>query len=152
MYIASQVASAEEISKLKEVFISIDTNGDGRISKDELRDKYLSIMKESGTESEVEKIMNEVDTDKNGFIDYNEFLKAALDKRLMNSRENLAAAFNVFDKDNSGSISASELRSVLGEGLDTTDNVWSEILGEADSNQNGEIDIKEFEALVMSKL
>eukprot|EP00358_Blepharisma_japonicum_P006464 CAMPEP_0202940822 /NCGR_PEP_ID=MMETSP1395-20130829/931_1 /ASSEMBLY_ACC=CAM_ASM_000871 /TAXON_ID=5961 /ORGANISM="Blepharisma japonicum, Strain Stock R1072" /LENGTH=109 /DNA_ID=CAMNT_0049635521 /DNA_START=1104 /DNA_END=1433 /DNA_ORIENTATION=+ len=109
-------------------------------------------MKESGTESEVEKIMNEVDTDKNGFIDYNEFLKAALDKRLMNSRENLAAAFNVFDKDNSGSISASELRSVLGEGLDTTDNVWSEILGEADSNQNGEIDIKEFEALVMSKL
>lgn len=51
------------------------------------------------------------------------------------------AAFNVFDKDGSGTISADELRQVmksLGENL--TDEEIDEMIREADKDENGTID------------
>lgn len=51
------------------------------------------------------------------------------------------AAFAVFDRDGSGTISASELKAVmksLGENL--TDAEIDEMIGEADKNRNGTID------------
>lgn len=57
--------------------------------------------------------------------------------------EETRAAFNVFDKDGSGTISASELRDVmksLGENL--TDAEIDEMIREADKDNNGTIDCK----------
>ena len=48
------------------------------------------------------------------------------------SLENLKAAFNVFDVDGSGSISADELRRVLEGGADSNDEVWSKLIEEID--------------------
>ena len=65
---------------------------------------------------EVERITREVDTDGSGFIDYSEFIRSTLDTRKLMSAKNLEAAFQVFDYNGSGTISASELRRVLDGG------------------------------------
>ena len=55
------------------------------------------------------------------------------------------AAFEVFDKDGSGTISADELRTVmksLGENL--TDDEINEMIREADKDGNGSIDCESF--------
>mmetsp|Transcript_18122 Transcript_18122/g.18114 ORF Transcript_18122/g.18114 Transcript_18122/m.18114 type:complete len:175 (+) Transcript_18122:910-1434(+) len=151
-FLTSQMATSEETKELRQVFVSIDSNGDGKLSKKELMAKYIEMMGEDEAKSEVKRIMKEVDTDKSGYIDYNEFIKATFNSQMLISKENLRAAFNIFDTDKSGTINASELRNILCHGKSTPDDVWNEILREVDSNGNGEIDIKEFEALVMSKL
>ena len=69
-YIATQCISANDIKELREAFREIDTNGDGRLSRDELLAKYSKMMGVVEAEDEVDRIMNEVDTDQNGFIDY----------------------------------------------------------------------------------
>jgi calcium-dependent protein kinase len=72
-------------------------------------------------------------------------------KKVFN-KENLRIAFQMFDKDGSGSISASELRKVLENGAPTDDEVWNGIVNEVDQNGDGEIDIKEFEEIILAKI
>lgn len=62
---------------MKYVFKRFDTNGDGRISPSELAEALRSFGCDST--DEIERRMSEIDTDKDGFIDYDEvvsFVKA----------------------------------------------------------------------------
>ena len=59
---------------------------------------------------EAERIMKNCDTDKNGHIDYSEFISATIDKRKLLSKERLKHAFSIFDRDDNGYISAMEIK------------------------------------------
>ena len=86
--------------------------------------------------------INEVDVDSSGSIDFEEFLKMMSQTvKAQDFAHETRAAFNVFDKDGSGTISADELRQVmksLGENL--TDEEIDEMIREADKDNNGTID------------
>ena len=59
-------------------------------------------------------MINEVDADGNGTIDFPEFLTMMARKmRDTDSEEEIKEAFKVFDKDGNGYISAAELRHVM---------------------------------------
>lgn len=55
-------------------------------------------MGQMAAEIEVERIMNNADLDRNGHIDYSEFINATIDKRKLLSKERLKAAFQLFDR------------------------------------------------------
>lgn len=118
------------------------------LSKEELLQHYVKVMGQENAEEEVNGIMKEVDTDSSGFINYTEFLKAAMSQRLLLSSQNLRKAFDLFDKDNSGTISAAELKKVLEGGLGSDDSVWLQIVNNFDQNSDGEIDLMEFEEII----
>lgn len=61
-------------------------------------------MGHTAAELEVERIMNNADIDKNGHIDYSEFINATIDKRKLLSKERLKAAFQIFDRVSSNLI------------------------------------------------
>ena len=66
------------------------------------------------TEAELQDMINEVDVDGNGTIDFPEFLTMMARKmRDTDSEEEIKEAFKVFDKDGNGYISAAELRHVM---------------------------------------
>ena len=99
-------------------------------------------------EDEVDRIMKIADTDGSGEIDYSEWIVATMDKRKLLSNEKLEAAFNLFDKDGSGSISANEIKDVLGVGKNIDEKVWNEIIMEVDGNGDGEISFSEFKTMM----
>jgi Ca2+-binding EF-hand superfamily protein len=80
-----------------------------------------------------------VDQDQNGFISYEEFLRATIDLKDILSEKNLEEAFKQFDKNGDGSISALEIKEVLGKGLNISDNVWEDIVKQVDINNDGEV-------------
>ncbi|KAF3940049.1 Calmodulin [Dactylella cylindrospora] len=103
------------------------------------------------TDTELQDIINEVDRDNTGTIDFNEFLllMAPRDGASRDLEAELRQAFQVFDKDKTGSIDASELRAVMkaiGENL--TDEEIDEMIREADKDKNGTIDFEEFKAIM----
>ncbi len=90
-----------------------------------------------------------MDTDKNGSIDYSEFVVASIDRKKMLSKEKLERIFKMFDNDGNGTISADELKTMFDAKSDKNDQVWDELLKEADTDGNGEIDLKEFKELMI---
>ena len=66
------------------------------------------------TEAELQDMINDVDADGNGTIDFPEFLTMMARKmKDTDSEEEIKEAFKVFDKDGNGFISAAELRHVM---------------------------------------
>ena len=98
-YIATQFINKKEKERLQKVFIDLDENKDGRLSQDELISGYKMLFGEDyPAEEEVEKIMQQMDIDGNGYIDLTEFIIATTDKSSLLSREKLIASFKMFDK------------------------------------------------------
>ena len=61
-------------NELKEAFKAFDADGDGTMSKDELK-KILAKFGQHLTDAEINAAMAKVDTDGDGQIDFNEFKK-----------------------------------------------------------------------------
>ncbi|OMJ74115.1 hypothetical protein SteCoe_27035 [Stentor coeruleus] len=148
MFLATQAISHEELKVLKQDFINLDKNGDGKLSHNELLEQYIKTMDEADAKATVEKVMKEVDINHSGDIDYTEFLAACMNQNSINSKTNLQTAFSLFDKDGSGSITVDEIRTVLGSGQILDMHVWNEIIREVDQNGDGLIDLKEFFVLM----
>ena len=59
--------------------------------------------------AQYEDVMREIDVNKDGVIDYTEFITAAIDRVAMLNKQNLMHAFQLIDRDNSGMITIDEL-------------------------------------------
>lgn len=149
-FIVTQLVNKEEIQKLTQVFQSIDLNCDGKLSREELLAEYSKMKSIEEAEAAVNKIMQEVDINCSGYIDYSEFLMASLKRETLLSKENLETAFKAFDPDGSGSINISDLKQVLGQGVDSGDVIWKGIINKVDKNNDGIIDLKEFTEMMLN--
>ncbi|KAL2827217.1 hypothetical protein BDW59DRAFT_58662 [Aspergillus cavernicola] len=141
--------SAEQIAQFKEVFAVFDKDGTGDITASELGEVMRSLG-QNPTDTELQDIIDELDVDRTGTIDFDEFL-IMMSRKVKDSDPDaeLREAFAVFDQDNSGTISVDELRRVLqsiGEGA--TDADVDEMLKMADTNGDGSIDYEEFVKLM----
>jgi len=148
---ADQLTEAQ-IAEFKESFSLFDKDNDGTISTKELGGVMRSLG-QNPSEKELQEMVNEVDADGNGTIDFPEFLTMMARKmKDTDSEEEIKEAFKVFDKDGNGFISPQELKHVmtnLGERL--TEEEIDEMIREADIDGDGHINYEEFVKMMMSK-
>jgi calcium-dependent protein kinase len=143
-YIGSQLISKSEKEKLGKIFKSLDANGDGQLSKEEIMNGYEEHFGKLLNEDEIDKLFFDVDTDKSGSIDYSEFIVATMSSKKNMSEEKLTAAFKLFDTDGNGTISPDELKTVISSSGQISDETIDHILKQADENNDGEIEFDEF--------
>lgn len=114
MFLATAIESSnkhEKINKLKKYFESIDTDHSGEISSQEFHHAFKD--QEEFEDGEIESIIELIDVNKNGQIDYTEFLAGCLDYKNYRQDEILRLMFNEIDFDGSKSIEKEELKKWL---------------------------------------
>ncbi|KAG7557640.1 EF-hand domain [Arabidopsis suecica] len=139
--------SEEEIKGLKTMFENMDTDKSGSITYEELKtglNKHGSKLSETEVRQLMEAVSVSADVDRNGTIDYIEFISATMQRHRLERDEHLHKAFQHFDKDNSGYITKDELEIAMKEhGMGDEANA-KEIISEVDKNNDGKIDYEEF--------
>ena len=148
-YIVHNLVPKEDCYYLKQVFIAIDENSDGKLTKEELIKGLNIILDQKEAEEEVNRLFEIIDVDGNGFIEYEEFLRAGLDKKKILTENNLKMAFKLYDTENKGKINADDLKKILGKGADNVDdNKWQGLIDEADFDKDGEINYQDFKRIM----
>ncbi|CAI0425353.1 unnamed protein product [Linum tenue] len=139
--------SVEEVEDIKEMFKKMDTDNDGIVSIEELK---VGLRNQSQlAEPEVQLLIEAVDTNGKGTLDYSEFLAVSLHLQRMAHDEHLRKAFSYFDKDGNGYIEPEELRDALMEdGADDCTDVANDIFQEVDTDKDGKISYDEFAAMM----
>jgi calcium-dependent protein kinase len=153
-YIVHQISTNEVAKNLRNIFKQMDESGDGKLTYDELRKGWKKYFKETVSELEFEELIKSMDQDHDNYVEYEEFLRVTINKALILGEQNLEMAFNFFDKDKSGKLSADEVKHVLGIIGDDekSKNIVKDIIAEVDINNDGEISLDEFKMLMNNKL
>ncbi|OMJ68125.1 hypothetical protein SteCoe_34511 [Stentor coeruleus] len=150
-FMVSQLESHSSSKKLEQVFHKIDQNGDGKISYAELYQELIKEMTPEAAEEEAKKVMEATDVDGSGHINYTEFLRVSFEQEHLLSRENIKKTFMYFDKDGSGALEKHELTSWLCQG-GLPEDIVHDLINDADVNNDGTIDVEEFENLLFDRL
>ena len=130
---------------MEQIFKAMDLNDDGMLSMDEIKAGYEKHFGTNVDDEEIRRMFKEIDADDSGAIDYSEFLMATMTETQLLSKEKLQAAFKMFDKDGSGTISREEIKEALGQ---MDERLVEEIIKEVDENDDGEISYEEFERMM----
>ena len=139
----------EEKDRMIKAFKTLDKNGDGLITKDELLENYRLFYNGSESEEYVNEVLNKIDYNENAGIDFSEFCVANINFKKCLNEKKLRQIFNIIDKDESGNITEKELN----EFFHFTDRkeekkYLKEMISEVDVNKDGEISFEEFKAIL----
>ena len=147
-FIVNNMATKEEKNSLIKTFKALDLKGDGKLTSDELMAGYNSKGLDFSPE-EIDILINKQDINQSGFIDYTEFVAAAIDREKLLTKQRIEACFELFDKDNSGKITKDELKVMLGVNQKVDDTIWNDLIKEVDLNGYGEIELSEFKDMLL---
>jgi len=142
--------SPEEISRLFKRFQKLDTDQSGTVSLTELMD--LPELKKNPL---TERIMEVFDADRSGEVDFTEFISGMAQFSTQADIEaKLRFAFRIYDFDNDGYISNSDLFQVLqvmvGKNLKDTQlqQLVDRTMNSVDGDKDGVVSFKEFSKIV----
>ncbi|XP_034478832.1 neo-calmodulin-like [Drosophila innubila] len=144
--------SPRELLEFERAFAMLDLEKDGSVTVKELH-YFMATLGKNPSESELMAMINAVDTDGNGSIEFPEFLNTMTAKMCTcPNDEELREAFHVFDKDNSGYIGVDQIRVVM---LDLNTKVSEEeledMVREGDIDGDGYLSYEEFVELMTTQ-
>jgi calmodulin len=144
--------SEDQILDFKEAFSLFDNDNDGTISTNELG-RVLKQLGQNLSDQELKDLIEEVDMDKNGEVDFQEFV-TLMAKRLHESEteEEVMNSFKAIDTDCNGLISRAELKEFLQKhGEKVPEEELDELFHLCDIDGDGHFNVDEFFRFIYPK-
>ncbi|KAJ9537325.1 hypothetical protein OSB04_030058 [Centaurea solstitialis] len=141
--------SVEEVADIKETFEIMDTRKKGEINLEELR-IGLHKLGQQINDADLQVLMELVDLDGDGTINYGEFVAVNVHLKRMANDEHLHKAFSFFDQNQNGYIEFEELRHALSDedNVNDIEGVINAIMHDVDTDKDGRISFEEFAAMM----
>jgi calcium-dependent protein kinase len=112
-YLVHNHPELDQINNAGKLFEIIDKKGNGKINKEELFNGLNELYKSEKLKDDVDKIFENLDVNNDLYIEYEEFIRAAIDKSIFLTESSLKFAFNFFDKNGRGEITVEDLCSIF---------------------------------------
>jgi serine/threonine protein kinase len=149
-FLIHNIPDIDDIRNINKVYSNFNSTFDGKMYLKQLQEGFENYLNSKSLEkSEFDKKMKGIfdllDTNKNEFIDYEEFCRGGIDKQLFTDKDVLEFAFGFIDKDGSESISLQELRAILSK--EDNNKEVEQIIEELELGEenNGVLTFKKFE-------
>ena len=147
-YIIHNIPREKEANSAIKLFKLVNENGDGRLQKKELRKTLLKFVSEEFLEKyDFDGIFAMMDGDNKGYVNYEEFLRAALDRKKILSEDILYYAFSYFDPEESGFIKKKKIKAIFGNKIDN--NTFQCLFDEIGLDKDGKISFEKFISLLL---
>ena len=135
----------------QQAFKLFDKDGGGSIDVEELKEA-MEALGQTPTVEQIQIMVDEVDEDGSGEIEFDEFL-GLMSKQMLNSDVvyTMEKAFDIWDTDHDGRITAEQIRSILVRIPEQpTEDEIQELLDLADSDRDGMVNFNDVMAMVQS--
>ena len=146
-YVVHNLPRPKQAKTCIKLFKLANKNEDGKLLRNELKQTLLNFVSEEFLQN-FDDIFSLLDGDMNGYIDYEEFLRATIDRKLLINEKVLKLVFKFFDKENCGFIIKNRIKNDF-VGSNMTDEVFNAIFDEIDLDKDGQIDFQDFKEMMM---
>lgn len=153
-FMSSQLIMIHEKDEIDELFRALDSNCDGRLTKDELKKGYKAFLDRDLSDRELDDISSRVNFSCSGAIEYSEFVVACMKQKNLLDETRLRAAFNEFDQGSKGYLTEEDLSKALGLSRDSGARrtyTLNKIMKQIDTNKDGSISFQEFRRAMSSE-
>lgn len=152
-FIVHNIPETLSIFTILKLFRYFNLSGNCKLTKAELKKGLYNYRNEEQVNKIVDQLFLILDGDNNGFIEFEEFLRACVDKNRILTKENIWYAFKFLDDKNTNSIDVQTLmRAFDAKPNKMLEAVFNKTLNNGNLNNNGKITFHEFEQLILNTM
>ena len=148
-YLSYNFSDNKLLNELNALYNKLDKNTDFKITKSELYKAYKKA-NISITPNEIDEIVNSMDFNINGNIDYEEFIRMCIPKEKLFTEENLKNAFSMFDTEGKGFITPQKIIDFIESTKHINEDLKSQIKNEITDMADEIIDFEGFMHLMIN--
>jgi len=148
-FLVHNIPYNEEIKMILKLFLFFNESGNCKLTKEELINGLYKFTNKDIVDKTIDEIFILLDGDNNGFIEYEEFLRACINKKNILSNENLNYAFKFIDKDKSGTVCIKKIMKVFQNNNERLEEIIKNSIKEVDRDNDGIINFDEFKELML---
>ena len=144
-FLVHNLGNNDETLIILKMFRFFNKSGDCKLTKNEFTLALYGYKNKEDVDEMADIIFQRLDGDNNGYIEYEEFLRACVDKTKLMTRENLKFAFRFLDNDNTKTLGVKNiLRAFVTKPNKEIEEIFLMTLKEVDKDGDGFIKFNEF--------
>ncbi|MCQ2818889.1 MAG: protein kinase [archaeon] len=149
-YLTLNFLNKKEEVLLQNFYNYFEKTDDVHITKEDFM-KFMIAKSSMINKTEINMLFDQIDSDKNGFIEFQELARALGNKQELLTEANLKSAFDFFDTDKSGDITCEELCQRLFMKNGEQDVIFDDFLEEIGKKRTDTINFEEFKNLILEE-
>ena len=152
-FLVHNLPTTEKFTNILKLYRYFNELGDCKLTKEELIKGLSMFRKKEEVVQKVDTLFSLLDGDNNGFIEYEEFLRACVDKKEILTENNLKYAFKFLDHNESGKLNVQKIiYAFMNQKNKMFEIAISKDISDVDGDGDGEINFSEFKKLMTNNI
>jgi calcium-dependent protein kinase len=149
-FLVHNLPSNESSTIVLKLFRYFNKSGSCKLTKEELMNGLYDYRDKNEVNKVVDHLFTLLDGDNNGFIEYEEFLRACIDKKIILTNTYLKYAFKFLDKEKTGTLNTQKIiKAFVLTPNKLLEAVFNNTLNSVDHDSDGIINFAEFQELML---